>query len=147
MKSSLSGLLATALVAVAGCNPGTPGGQGVATNPPHKPPAYGEADNTFNLSMPRMSTTLHQGESKDVPIGIERGKNFDGDVTLEFAAGPEGVTLASANPVIKHGDTEAKVTLKAQGDASLGDFTIKVTGHPPTGPDATNQLRITVAKK
>jgi len=57
------------------------------------------------------------------------------------------VTLDSANPLIKHGDTEAKVTLKAQSDASLGDFTIKVTGHPPTGADATNLLRITVAKK
>jgi len=94
-----------------------------------------------------MSTTLHQGETKDVAIGIERGKNFDGDVTLEFADGPQGVTLDSANPLIKHGDTEAKVTLKAQGDASLGDFTIKVTGHPTKGADATNQLGITVVKK
>jgi uncharacterized membrane protein len=147
MKSPLTGLLATALVALTGCNQGTPGGPGVTTSPPHKPPAYGEADNTFNLSMPRMSTTLHQGETKDVSIGIERGTNFDGDVTLEFAGGPQGVTLVSANPVIKHGDTEAKVTLKAQDDASLGDFTIKVTGHPAKGVDATNQLRITVVKK
>ncbi len=147
MKSALTGLLATALVALTGCNQGTPGGQGVTTNPPHKPPAYGEADNTFNLSMPRMSTTLHQGETKDVSIGIERGTNFDGDVTLAFADGPQGVTLNSANPVIKHGDTQAKVTLKARDDASLGDFTIKVTGHPSKGADATNLLKITVAKK
>ncbi len=61
--------------------------------------------------------------------------------------GPQGVTLDSANPVIKHGDTEAKVTLKARDDAALGDFTIKVTGHPSKGADATNHLRITVAKK
>jgi len=94
-----------------------------------------------------MSTTLHQGETKNVPIGIERGKNFEGDVTLQFADGPQGVTLDSANPVIKHGGTEANVTLKAQDDASLGDFTIKVTGHPTKGPDATNQLKITVAKR
>jgi uncharacterized membrane protein len=147
MKGPWTGLLATALVALTGCNQGNPGGQGVTTNPPHKAPAYGEADNTFNLSTPRMSTSLHQGETKDVAIGIERGKNFQGDVTLKFASGPEGVTLDSANPVIKHGDTEAKVTLKALQDASLGDFTIKVTGHPPKGADATSELKITVAKK
>jgi hypothetical protein len=29
----------------------------------------------------------------------------------------------------------------------LGDFTVKVTGHPTKGPDATNELKITVAKK
>jgi hypothetical protein len=46
-----------------------------------------------------------------------------------------------------HGDTEAKVTLKATADASLGDFTVKVTGHPTKGRDATNELKITVAKK
>lgn len=147
MKISFAGLLMTALVALTGCNQGIPGGPGVTTNPPHKPPAYGEADNTFNLSMPRTSTTLHQGETKDVSIGIERGTNFDGDVTLAFADGPKGVTLDSANPVIKHGDSEAKVTLKARDDASLGDFTIKVTGHPSKGPDATNLLKVTVVKK
>ena len=40
-----------------------------------------------------------------------------------------------------------KVTLKAQEDASLGNFTINVTGHPAKGADATSQLKITVAKK
>jgi hypothetical protein len=94
-----------------------------------------------------MSTTLHQGETKEVPIGIERGKNFEGDVALKFADGPEGVTIDSPSPVIKHGDTEAKVTLKATNDASLGNFTIKVTGHPTKGPDATTELKITVIKK
>ena len=64
------------------------------TNPPHKQPANGEADDTFNLSMPLMSTTLHQGESKEVAVGIKRGKNFDEDVTLKFAEGPQGVTIS-----------------------------------------------------
>jgi len=146
MKTSFAVLLALALVTLTGCNQGTPGGSGV-TNPPQKQPAYGEAEKTFTLSVPRMSTTLHQGETKEVAIGIERGKNFEGDVTLNFADGPEGVTIESASPIIKHGDTAAKVTLKATADASLGDFTVKVTGHPTKGPDATNEFKITVAKK
>lgn len=146
MKRSSFGLLAMAIVAGAGCGQATPGGPGV-TNPPQNQPAYGEADKTFNLSVPRMSTTVHQGGAKEVSIGIERGKNFQEDVALKFADGPKGVTLSSANPIILHGDTEAKVTLKATDDAALGDFTVKVTGHPTKGGDATNELKITVAKK
>ena len=119
MRSSFARLLMMMLVACAGCSQAIPGGPGV-TKPSQKPPAYGEADNTFNLSVPHMSTTLHQGETKDISIGIDRGKNFDEDVTLTFADGPKGVTLDSTNPVIMHGDTEAKVTFKATTDASLG---------------------------
>ena len=86
-------------------------------------------------------------QPRKVAVGIKRGKNFDEDVTLEFAEGPKGVTIDSANPVIKHGDTEAKLTFKATDDASLGDFTVKVTGHPTKGSDASNDFKITVAKK
>jgi hypothetical protein len=118
--------------------------RGSITNPPRSTP-YGEAEKTFKLSVPRTSTTLHQGETKEVAIGIERGKNFEGDVTLKFAGGPEGVTIESASPTIKHGDTEAKATLKATADASLGDFTVKVR-HPIKGPDATSE-QDTVARR
>jgi hypothetical protein len=94
-----------------------------------------------------MSTTVEQGQSKDVKIGIDRGKNFDGDVTLDFAEEPKGVTVETVNPVIKRGDTEAKVTVRAADDASLGNFTVKVMGHPNAGPDAVGEFKITVAKK
>jgi hypothetical protein len=146
MNVSVARLLAFGAFALAGCNQGTPGGPGI-TNPPHKQPVYGENDNTFNLSVPHTSTTLHQGETKEASIGIARGKNFDGDVELTFAEGPKGVILGSPSPMIKHGDTDAKVTLKAAPDASLGEFTIKVTGHPTTGADATSEFKVTVAKK
>ena len=146
MKSAFAGLFTLVLVSVMGCNESTPGGPGIST-PPRRQPTFGEAEKTFNLIAPRLSTTLHQGETKEVSIGIKRGKNFEGDVTLSLADGPKGVTIESASPLIKHGDTEAKVTIKMTGDASLGDFTVKVTGHPTKGPDATSDLKLTVAKK
>ncbi|MDR3632874.1 MAG: hypothetical protein P4L84_03505 [Isosphaeraceae bacterium] len=148
MKQTLATrlIMALAVVALSGCNQGTAGGPGV-TSPSQKQPAYGEADNTFNLSVPPMSTTLQQGGEQEVSIGIKRGRNFSEDVRLKVAEGPKGVTIESVQPVIKHGDTETKLKLKADADASLGDFTVKVTGHPTRGADASNDVQFTVAKK
>jgi|SRR5579864_5718323 len=144
MKRTFAGLLVVALVALVGCeSKDTAGGQG-ATNPTARQPRYGQNDNTFNLTA--SSTSLKQGETKDVAIGIQRGTNFQDDVTVKFADVPQGVTFDPASPGIKHGETEAKVTLKAAADAALGDFTIKVIGHPTKGGDATHEFKITVVK-
>jgi hypothetical protein len=139
MKRSIAGLLVVALVAFTGCNKGTPGGPGAA-NP------SANSDDTFTLSVPG-STTLKQGEAKQVVIGIKRGKNFQEDVSLKVDGVPKGVTFTHPSSVIKHGETEAKVMLTAADDASLGDFTIKVIGHPTKGGDATTELKFTVEKK
>jgi hypothetical protein len=146
MKSSFAGLLVVVFVAFTGCNLGTRGGPG-ATNPNARKPLYGQSDDTFNLSVPSLSTALKQGETKATSIGIQRGTNFDEQVTLIFASMPRGVTLDPPSPVIKRGETEAKVALTAANDASLGDFTLNVTGHPTKGADASNELKITVAKR
>jgi uncharacterized membrane protein len=146
MKTQIAGLLVAALVVFTGCNKGTPGGPG-ATNPSAKKPVVGQADETFTLSVPTLSTTVKQGETKTIEIGIKRGKNFDEDVTLKFADAPTGLTIEPASPAIKHGDTVAKLTLKAADNAALGDFTIKVTGHPTKGADASNEFKLTVNKK
>jgi hypothetical protein len=144
MQRSFAGLLVMAVVALVGCGGKDRAGGPGATNPTGKQPLYGQADNTFNLTAP--STSLKQGETKAISIGIKRGTNFQEDVTLKFADVPQGVTIDPASPVIKHGETETKVTLKAAADASLGDFTIKVIGHPTKGADASHELKITVAK-
>jgi hypothetical protein len=56
------------------------------------------------------------------------------------------VTTDPASPAIKHGDKEASVTFNTAGDAALGDFTVKVTGHPTKGADAVSELKISIAK-
>jgi hypothetical protein len=144
MKRTFAGLLVVALVALVGCDSKDHAGGPGATNATAKQPRYGEADNTFNLTVP--STNLKQGETKDVSIGIKRGTNFQEDVTLKFADVPQGLTFDPTSSVIKHGQTETKVTLKATVDASLGDFNVKVTGHPTQGGDATHEFRITIEK-
>jgi hypothetical protein len=147
MKRVLAALVVPALLAIVGCNPsGTPGGPG-ATGGSAKKPLIGEADDTFDLNPPSLSVSVTQGETKATSIGIKRGKNFDQDVGLKFADMPKGVSIDPASPVIRHGDAEAKFTVKAADDAAVGNFVIKVTGHPGTGPNASHEFKITVSKK
>ena len=105
-----------------------------------------DSDDTFTLDLPNLSTSLKQGETAIVSVGIAREEKFDDDVTLEFQNLPKGVTIEPEKPMIKVGDKEAKVTVKAAADAALGDHAIKVIGHPAEGKDATNELNITVTK-
>jgi len=176
MKMFCASLFLLAAVGLVGCEshstPGGPGAKGTpGTTRPTTPPAdrtpttppadrtattpsgtdnkplVGQAEQTFTLDVPNLSTTVKQGETKTIDIGVKRGKNFDQDVTLKFMDVPRGVTIEPASPVIKHGDKEAKVTVHAADDAAIGDFTVKVVGHPATGPDATNELKLKIAKK
>jgi len=110
-------------------------------------PLVGQAEETFTLSVPTLSVKIKQGETKTIDISEKRGKNFDQDVTLKFEGLPKGVTIEPAAPVIKHGDTDAQVKIRAADDAAVGDFTVRVIGHPTKGADATSDLKITVTKR
>jgi len=109
-------------------------------------PVAGDPENTFRLDAPNLTTTVKQGETKVVTIGIARAKNFDQDVTLKFEGMPEGVTIDPAEPMIKHGEKEVKINVSAAADAAVNDFTVKIVGHPATGPDATNKFNLSVSK-
>jgi uncharacterized membrane protein len=145
MKTAFASLVVLGLIAFTGCDKGTQGGPG-ATNASNRNP-IGQADDTFKLTTPTFSTTLKQGESKVVDIGIKRGKNFDQDVSVKFDNLPKGVSVEPATPALKHGDDDAKVTFKAANDAAVGDFTVTVIGHPTKGADASHELKLTVEKK
>jgi uncharacterized membrane protein len=131
-----------------GCNnQNTSGGPGATGNTNKSGTHVGQEENSFKLSPPMLATRLKQGETQQATIGIKRGKNFDQDVSLKFENLPKGVHLDPASPSIKHGDDEIKVAVKADDDAAVGDFTVKVVGHPKTGDDATSEFKLTVSKK
>jgi hypothetical protein len=138
--------MVTALAVSVGCNQGTSGGPGATERTANKP-VVERADDTFILDVPMTSTKLTQGETKELAIGLARGGHFDEEVTLKFAGVPKGVTLNPASPVIRHGEKDTKITLVAADTASLGDFTLKVTGKPTKGADATSEFKIVIAKK
>jgi hypothetical protein len=143
MKAIWFSLAVVVGVGLCGCNDHTtPGGPG-ATN--SNDSILGPKDDSFVLSP--VSVSLQQSESKAASLSIKRGKNFDEDVKVSFDKMPTGVTVDPASPVIKHGEKEAKITIKAADDAAIGDFTVKVTGHPQKGPDGSTELKIKVEKK
>jgi uncharacterized membrane protein len=148
MMNKFLALVAGALLPLAiGCeNQSTPGGPGVP-RPVGKPPIVGQADETFHLSAPALSTRVTQGETKTATIGIKRGKNFDQDVTIKFGDLPKGVTITPTNVVLKHGDKDVQVSISAAADAAVGDFTIAATGSPGKGAAGETTMKITVVKK
>jgi hypothetical protein len=146
MSRPFIGILFAALTAVVGCDQGkqTAGGPG-ATTSGEKPPLYGQKDDTFNLTLATQS--VKQGDSKEVAVGIKRGNNFDQDVGLQFVDVPAGVTVNPPSLALKHGDADAKVTLKVTDEAVPGDYKVKVMGHPTKGGDATTEFKLTVAPR
>jgi uncharacterized membrane protein len=143
-----------ALGALIGCSGGSSGtsekhagGPGAATSASQKAPVVGESEGTFDLSPPSTAVHVKQGETKEVRIDIKRGKNFDKDVALKFADVPKDVEVKPADPVIKHGDTGVVLMITAKDTAAVGDFKVKVTGHPTEGKDAAETLEIKVSAK
>jgi uncharacterized membrane protein len=120
-----------------------PGGPGI-TSPSQKEPHIGEADNTYKL--PSQSVSLKQGESKEVKMNIDRGKNFDKDVTLKLADVPKDVEITPKDPVIKHSETGVVLIVKATDTAAVGDFKVNITGEGG-GKEAKTTLEIKVSKK
>jgi uncharacterized membrane protein len=155
MKSIWMALAVGALAGLVGCNNGTPGGPGAdKAKEREKDSTFRKTqdkiiqpEDTFKLSLPTFSTKIKQGETKEIDIGIKRGKNFGEDVSIKFEELPRGVTIDPAAPTIKSEDKEVKLSLKAAKEAALGDFTIKVSGHPEKGADSTNEMKVTVEKK
>jgi len=149
MKTTLTAaVLLLSLIVLPGCTEkSTPGGGSAADQ---KRPLTGENEGTFELTVPGSvpwATSVKQGESTPVTIGITRGKNFDQDVALSFSELPTGVTVDPAGASIKKSDPDAKLTLKANDEATVGTFTVKVIGTPGKGKASPHELKITVSKK
>jgi hypothetical protein len=60
---------------------------------------------------------------------------------------PAGVTLKPSAPVIKNGEIDAEITLTGAEDAALGDFDIKMIGHPAKGADTSNEFKLNIVKR
>jgi hypothetical protein len=155
MKNCILTAAVAALIGVMGCSNGTTGGPGADKAKQQEKDSklkqaedkLSQPEDTFRLTVPTLAVRLKQGEAKEIAIGIKRGKNFDQDVSLKFDGVPTGVTFTPATPVIKHGDAEAKVNVKAADNAALGESTVKATGKPGNGAEATSEIKLVISKK
>lgn len=143
MKRLLRPLILLTGLLLSGCSQGTPGGPGVSGPSPN----FGQAENTFNLNVPRLASTVQQGDVFETTIGIKRGINFDQDVSLMFSNLPEGISIEPSKPQILKGKSETKVKFVATDAASTGSFQVKLTGHPTEGGDAQVDFSLNVSLK
>src|SRR5437868_11843852 len=80
MSKVLSTVCAAALMAVIGCGEkSTPGGPG-ATGSHTKTMTGAPANDTFRITVPMTSTTIKQGDQKEIEISVDRSKDFHEDV-------------------------------------------------------------------
>ncbi|HKI34686.1 MAG TPA: hypothetical protein VKA46_22710 [Gemmataceae bacterium] len=153
MKWFCAGFVTLSLAVLVGCSgdhsasSNKVGGPGATVSSDRGEPLFGPKEGEFSLHTPTFAAKIKQGASDVVTIGIKRGKNFDEDVALSFSKVPDHVTLDPKNPVIKKGDTEAKVTVKVGEEAGLGDHEITLRGQPTKGPEVGGTFKITVEKK
>jgi len=146
MKLITALLVGGAAVALYGCSPSTPGGPGTAI-PESEKPMMGHTDNTFSLSVPMMAAKVEQGEEETVTIAIKRGTNFAQDVSLRFDGVPPGIHIQPDVPKIGRNDESVELRIHAAEKAAVGNFTVQVSGHPETGPDASAELSLTVSMR
>ena len=134
MKQVLAGLLILGLAAFVGCNK--------ATGPTNKGSETASKE-TFTLKGPATTTSIKQGESKDVKITVDKGKAFKEDITLEFKPDTKGLTVNPTEVKYPTSDSSGSTTVKvtADKDAAVGEAHIKVKSKP-TGPDLDIPIKI-----
>lgn len=146
MKQWMAYSLTLSLSVLVGCNQGDPGGPGASSSTTDTL-LYGQAEDSFNLSVPLLATTVRQGETVEGTIGIKRGTNFGETVVLSFANLPPGVTLEPASPDIRPDATETRVTIRAADNSPVGGYTIRIKGQPEKGQDAHVAFKLTIQER
>ena len=137
-------VFAGVLVAAFGCGekspPGGPGATGT-----HTRSVTGTPHDTFRLVVPSTTTTLKQGEQKEVEITVDRAKDFHEDVALTFSA-PKGLKVTPSSHTVKasEADTKVKVMVAADKDAPVGAHTIHVEAKPQTGVTTSADFKVEV---
>jgi hypothetical protein len=168
MKPYLIGLVAASMVSFYACSPLESGPQTAqkssTTSEPAATPVYPtdpiaaplafptpvaelKDENSFKLEVPILPAKVAQGETTTLSIAIQRGERMDHSVTLDFSELPAGVTIDPLAPTIKQGETKVDVKLTATSNATVGQFTAKVTGMPSMGLPDTREIGITVQER
>jgi hypothetical protein len=142
MKKLLAGFLCTVFAVSFGCNENksAPGGPGAST------PGKAGRDTSFTINPPSTTTSIKQGEEKEVTIAINRGKEFKQDVKITASTEEKGITITPDPAELKASDkaTELKFRVKADKDAAISEHTITIKATPETGDPTEAKFKVKV---
>ena len=122
------------------------GYHGPGTTEPNRDIVGKPKNDTFDIKVPALATTIKQGESKEVAVTVERSKDFKEDVTLKATTQDKGLTVSPSTHTVKstEADTQVKFTVSATKEATVGEHTITITGTPTTGAPTSIGLKVNV---
>jgi uncharacterized membrane protein len=145
MKSAFTSVIIGALLIALGCNKSEPGGPAARSTDNRNSITRTPKHETFRVSAPATTTTLKQGEQKEVSLEVERSADFKQDVTLTFK-GDKGVTITPASTTVKasSGDTNVKVMVAADNSAPVGEAVVHVTAKPESGDSTSAEFKVNV---
>ena len=164
MKRLLAVCLCSALAVAFGCNehkstggPGTSGTQSKGTSKDTTGTTTRgttdgmkdhttDKDKTFTITAPSGTTSIKQGENKEISISVNRGKELKQDITMHLTSDDKGVVIDPDNTVVKASDNvgSVKFTLKANKDAAIGEHTVHVKATSESGPPAETEFKVKV---
>lgn len=128
-------VVAIAAVAAVGCNKSPEGGGPKGSN------------DTFTFTAPNLSKSIKQGDRESVDLSLNRGTEFKKSVEFKADA-PKGLSVKFNPPTVKPSEpAKTAMTIEADKDLALGDYTVKVTATPESGTATTHEVKVTVDKK
>ncbi len=105
-----------------------------------------DAARTFTITVPRLDVNVKPGETRDVQIDVNRGDQFNQQVTLRFDA-PAGVTVSPQEVTVAADEKQASITIEAAPDARIAAHTVNVTALPETGKEVTSHFNVAVNER
>src|SRR5262249_50615646 len=140
MKKLMAVVACTALAVCIGCNqnksaPGGPGAPGGSTS---SRSGATKAD-TFTITPPSGTTDIKEGQSKEITISLNRGRDFKQNVKLTLSTDAKGLTIKPDTAELKAADTatSVKFTLEAAKDAATGEHVVTVKASPEGAGEST----------
>jgi uncharacterized membrane protein len=146
MRTFALSLSLCGVLALVGCNNTPSGGPGASATPQSSSNARADADNIFKLNLPTLTTSLKQGERKEIEIDITRGKTFTQDVNVKLTP-VDGLKFEPAMATIKPSDKNVKINIEAMDNAPVGPKEVKVTGIPKSGTETSETFKVDIGAK
>lgn len=103
---------------------------------------------SFTLSASPYSLSVFQGESTFSIVSLTPVNNFTGNASLSLSGVPSGVTTEISSETISSTTTESTATIDfyVAENASVGSYSVVVTGSGPSGLTASTTIDLTITQ-